>query len=706
MSLHPRPLGVRRLGATLVVLLMAGSLAAPAGARSSDDADATYRFDSRITTDFGGGSDRIGALVTQPDGNVVAGGTGGGDGRFALARYRSDGTLDPAFGASGLVTTAIGGGGEIRALALQPDGKIVAAGVAVPAGHPNGGVPAQFALARYLPDGHLDPSFGAGGTVMTTIVPGITAIGRSVVVDADGRIVVGGQAGLGGTGYNGVFALARYLPDGRPDPAFGGTGIVTTDVSPGDDDLRALLLTPDGTLIAAGSSSSQRSPAVVRYLPDGRVERIFDQSHGPVDANQLGDVEAAALQADGKVVIGGSVVGDQPGFLLVRYLADGSVDPSFGDGGEVRTPMGSQAAVAALTMQTNGKIVAAGTVDFAGQYQFALARYLPDGTLDRTFGVAGTAMTDFTPVVDEASAVTIAQGRIIAGGQSNFTGPGGTDFALAGLPGPLLPLPDPGAETPAGTATARNLTAAGQRGYWTLASDGHVSPFGDAPRLGDTTAGAVDLEPTPTGLGYWTLNQSGQVQAFGDARLIGRITTKGLLKNEKPSSLSATPTGEGYWIFTTIGRVFAFGDAAFLGDMSKTTMVGPVRDSVATPTGRGYYMVGSDGGIFAYGDAAFAGSMGGRPLNAAVESLVPDSDGAGYWLVGSDGGIFAFDAPFRGSMGATHLNKPVSGMVRYGDGYLMVGADGGIFNFSSSPFAGSLGDKPPAAPVVAVAALP
>jgi hypothetical protein len=98
--------------------------------------------------------------------------------------------------------------------------------------------------------------------------------------------------------------------------------------------------------------------------------------------------------------------------------------------------------------------------------------------------------------------------------------------------------------------------------------------------------------------------------------------------------------------------------------------------------------------------------MGAKLLNAPVQSLVPDGDGKGYWLVASDGGIFAFDAPFRGSMGGKALNKPVSGMVRYGDGYLMVGADGGIFNFSSSPFAGSLGDQPPNSPVVAVATLP
>jgi carboxypeptidase family protein/fibronectin type III domain protein len=246
----------------------------------------------------------------------------------------------------------------------------------------------------------------------------------------------------------------------------------------------------------------------------------------------------------------------------------------------------------------------------------------------------------------------------------------------------------------------------GPSGYWMLGSDGKVYTFGNAPQLGNGNADAVDVEPTPTGKGYWILSKGGTVQAFGDATNLGDVDRGKLAKGEEPASLSATPTGRGYWVFTNRGRAVAFGDAPHLGDMSQTKLNGPVLGSVATPTGKGYYMVASDGGIFAFGDARFAGSMGGKKLNAPVQSLVPDSDGLGYWLVASDGGIFAFDAPFRGSMGGTKLNKPVSGMVRYGDGYLMVGADGGIFNFSSLPFSGSLGDKPPASPVVAVAALP
>ena len=268
--------------------------------------------------------------------------------------------------------------------------------------------------------------------------------------------------------------------------------------------------------------------------------------------------------------------------------------------------------------------------------------------------------------------------------------------------GPTTAVPN-GNEPIAGTATN---TSVGRSGYWALASDGAIYRFGEATHLGNGTPGAVDLEPTPSGQGYWVLNRTGTVQTVGDAAPLGNVDLAQLSKGENVASLSATPSGKGYWVFTNRGRAIPFGDAPALGDVSNLKLNGPVLGSVATPTGRGYYMVASDGGIFAFGDAAFSGSMGDKKLNAPVQSLVPDSDGNGYWLVASDGGIFAFDAPFRGSMGDQKLNKPVVGMVRYGNGYLMVGADGGIFNFSNLPFSGSLGDKPPASPVVAVAALP
>jgi type VII secretion-associated serine protease mycosin len=239
-------------------------------------------------------------------------------------------------------------------------------------------------------------------------------------------------------------------------------------------------------------------------------------------------------------------------------------------------------------------------------------------------------------------------------------------------------------------------------GYWMLGGDGAVYAFGTVPDLGNGSSNATDIEATPSGFGYWVVDRSGHVAARGDAPWLGNAS--GLAAGEVVTSISRTSSGGGYWLFTSRGRVFSFGNAPFLGDMRATPLNGPVLDSVSTASGKGYYLVASDGGVFAFGDARFYGSMGGARLNAPVRSLVPDRDGVGYWLVASDGGVFAFRAPFRGSMGGTRLNRPIVGMVRFGNGYLMVGSDGGAFNFSNKPFFGSLGAKPPAVPIVSIAA--
>jgi phosphodiester glycosidase len=300
----------------------------------------------------------------------------------------------------------------------------------------------------------------------------------------------------------------------------------------------------------------------------------------------------------------------------------------------------------------------------------------------------------------------------------NFDGGGGTVFvkngqvasspvddgnknAERGAPDSLAIVVSPPAPGPA-------LPAGPRSGYWMVSSDGSVYRFGDArqhgyPRMGANKA--VDLEPTPSGNGYWVVDDGGHVFAMGDAPSLGNADPAKLVAGEMVVSLSATPSGNGYWIFTSKGRALVFGDAVFRGDKSAQVLNGPVLDSVTTPSGNGYYMVASDGGVFTFGDAKFAGSTGDKRLNAPVQSLVADPDGVGYWLVASDGGVFAFQAPFRGSMGATRLNKPMSGMVAFGNGYLMVAEDGGIFNFSDKPFHGSLGACAAASPVISVAAL-
>jgi hypothetical protein len=266
-------------------------------------------------------------------------------------------------------------------------------------------------------------------------------------------------------------------------------------------------------------------------------------------------------------------------------------------------------------------------------------------------------------------------------------------------------------DTTAGTEeafVASKVTNTKVSGYWAIGSDGKVYGFGDAIKTGEPSTpslNTVDIESSPHGTGYWTLDDKGVVSAYGPIAY-GNVTAGDLKAGERTVSMSSTPSGAGYWIFTNKGRAIGFGDAdKNIGDVSKIPLNAEILDSAAMPSGKGYYLVAADGGVFALGDAKFEGSMGDTKLNQPVQSIVPDTDGQGYWLVASDGGVFAFKAAFRGSTGNMTLNKPMTGMVPFGNGYLMVAEDGGVFNYSDRPFSGSLGNNPPANPIVSIAGL-
>ena len=176
---------------------------------------------------------------------------------FALARYDPDGSLDPTFGRDGIVTTDFAAATDFAyAVALQSDGKIVAAGTSV-------GDTEDFALARYNPDGSLDPTFGGDGTVTTDFWDGFERA-QGVAVQSDGKVVA---VGWGGSG----FALTRYLPDGTIDLRFGVGGKVTTDFLPSGAAGYGLALQSDGRIVLAGESDGpfDKPPdfAVARYLP-------------------------------------------------------------------------------------------------------------------------------------------------------------------------------------------------------------------------------------------------------------------------------------------------------------------------------------------------------------------------------------------------------------------------------------------------------
>ena len=367
--------------------------------------DGTFGTGGEVTTSFGGTNDEALAVALQANGKIIAVGyTNAGAYRFALARYNGDGSLDGSFGTAGQVTTSFGGFDLAGPVALQDDGKIVAAGVAS----------GRFALARYETDGSLDPTFGTAGQV-TTSFGGTYDEASSVALQGDGKIVAAGST------ENGVgsaqFALARYDSDGSLDGTFGTSGKVTTSFA-GKDYANAVTVQGDGKIVAAGIAGPSSCPslpcgsgnlfALARYNTDGRLDPTFGTA-GQVTTSFGGTDDQAlsiALQGDGKIVAAGFTWnGSTTRFALARYDADGSVDATFGTGGEVTTTFGgTNDEVLAVALQGDGKIVAAGGTQGSrfGSIQFALARYLNDATSETTT-TTSTPSTTVTSTVMTSS---------------------------------------------------------------------------------------------------------------------------------------------------------------------------------------------------------------------------------------------------------------------------------------------------------------
>jgi uncharacterized delta-60 repeat protein len=391
-------------------------------------------------------SGRAYAMVIDSLGRIVTGGGRYWGNGFALTRYNSDGSLDTTFGDSGLVTTDIKGYGLSlgpNAIAMDNLGRIVVAGTSSPLAKSSGSfvfLNSDFFLARYNSDGSLDISFGNGGIVTTDVSRGERYDwANAVAIDGVGRIVVAGYTSTihsPSMSYPSM-ALARYDSDGFLDGTFGDGGIVITDIYS-----RSLVIGMAidnlGRIVTAGSSNSAFTLA--RYNSDGTLDHTFGGDNGIVTITNIGGIggyewaATVAIDSLGRIVAAGQAPTFvdarevHSSFALVRCNSDGTLDTSFGNGGTVTTHISGygvarEDSVAGMVIDSLGRIVAVGSCPFdCGAFDFELARYNSDGTLDATFGNGGLVTTHLgTTFSDNSSqAVSIDRvGLIVVAGSSD-----------------------------------------------------------------------------------------------------------------------------------------------------------------------------------------------------------------------------------------------------------------------------------------------
>lgn len=357
--------------------------------------DPTFGNGGLVTTANG----RAFAVATYPnagtanDGKIVAAGQGSlhNASYIAVFRYNLDGTPDQTFGGTGTVMTVAGG--PAMAVAVQPDGKVLAAGW----------VGGDYTVVRYNADGTPDSTFGTKGKAALTFSKFSSDFVYNLVVQPDGKIVLAGETSSDGTNWN--LGLMRLNANGSLDSSFGSGGKVITNLGSTLDTpfawvhLTSLALDPSSSALDPNSGKLVIAARwgvgaeIIRYNTNGTVDTGFGSGGtGRVHLNLRNP--AAIVQPDDHIVVVGIPSADG-GFGVDRLSPDGTLDTSFGSGGvAVAPPPSPNASDAAncVTLQPDGKIVVGGRLDSSTSGAgFMAARFNTDGSLDTSFGTTGFA---------------------------------------------------------------------------------------------------------------------------------------------------------------------------------------------------------------------------------------------------------------------------------------------------------------------------
>jgi len=316
------------------------------------------------------GDDRGQAVVIQADGKIVIAGYTNlfNNNDFMIVRLNTNGTLDLGFNNGGIQIVRQSGDDRGQAVVIQADGKIVVAGYTNIFGNND------FMIVRLNTNGTLDLSFNNGG-IQILNQPGDNR-GQGVALQADGRIIV--------AGYSNVFdpndfMVARLTTSGLLDLAFGNRGLRITGLS-GNDQGRAVKVQTDGKIVIAGFTNTfdPNDFLVMRLTANGNLDTTFDRDGialASLSGNDQG--QAVAIQTNGQIVVAGSTnTFGLSDVMVARFTANGSLDASFGSRGIIAQGLSGNNFAQAVALQTDGKIVAAGSTDTFNVSDFEVMRLL------------------------------------------------------------------------------------------------------------------------------------------------------------------------------------------------------------------------------------------------------------------------------------------------------------------------------------------
>lgn len=405
----------RVIGAGTLVAIVATAAASTPAAAVPGTLDRSFSIDGRVTT-FPQGATAWAVAIDAKGRIVVAGTTLEADSDVALARFRPNGNLDPDFGGGdGRVTTDLGGTDFGSDLALGPNGRIVVVGQRV---RPSG---SRMAVVAYGPRGRLDPDFSRDGIAFVGFDNELQAA-NAVAVGANGKIVVGGSTS---NGLASRWALARLEPRGVRDRGFGGDGRVTLDVSPSSETINDLEIVAGGRVVAVGPAESALTPryAIARFRISGAPDRAFGNRGVKITdvANGADTPYGVSEQEDGRLLVVGHVAdAGQADWGVLRFGPKGRLDDTFhGDGIRILRFGPEYELAQAGAVQANGRIVVVGRIRRNDDDQFGIVRLKTNGHYDRSFSDDGRLIVDFDGGSDTARDVTLqANGRIVVAGEA------------------------------------------------------------------------------------------------------------------------------------------------------------------------------------------------------------------------------------------------------------------------------------------------